>query len=73
MRGYRRAARWPRRTGWEFSRAALREPTRGELEFERKRRVERVIVQLARRLPAKKTGVRIGKFTNDLSASRILL
>ena len=50
----RRAVRWPRGSGWEFCKVRLREPTQVELEFERKRRVERVIAQLARRLPAKK-------------------
>ena len=32
----------------------LYEPTQGELESEHKRRVERVIAQLTRRLPAKR-------------------
>ncbi len=45
----RRAARWPKGSGWEFSEAALREPTQGEFEFERKRREERVAEQLKRR------------------------
>ena len=54
MRRVRRAVRWPRRTGWEFCKVRLYEPTQGELESEHKRRVERVIAQLTRRLPAKR-------------------
>jgi hypothetical protein len=52
----RRAARWPRGSGWEFSPAALAEPTQGELDFERKRREERVAEQLKRRARRRKRG-----------------
>ena len=44
-----RAARWPRSAGWEFCEAALREPSKAELDFERKRREVRVAAALARR------------------------
>jgi hypothetical protein len=52
----RRAARWPRGSDWEFAKAELHEPTKEEIERERKRREARVAEQLARRARRRKRG-----------------